>query len=181
MNSSISTIKQCGPAVGAVLLLGGATVACGVGAGAPDGWAYMNAHGIVLAHPKPWHEVAADRLPPGVLAEAVLDKHGRPVADVQVLAGKAGRPAARSMKIYDSMTFKLGGRPATQVNYTYLALPPLQQRRVTDVTVKTADGRTLEVRITAYGRGNRVWQDTMNRIANSIQVGTLGKGGLVKA
>jgi hypothetical protein len=181
VSSTSSTIKRCGPTVGAVLLLGAATAGCGVGKGAPDGWTYMNAHGIALAHPKPWVEVPAAKLAPGVLAEAVLSARGHPIADVVVLSGKAGRPRAKSLKVYDSITFNLDGKPATQVNYTYLALPPEQQRRVSEVTVKARDGRTMDVRITAYGRGNRVWQDTMNRIANSIQVGTLGKGNLVKA
>ncbi len=181
MNSSIGTTRRWRTAVGAVtlLMLGTAAAGCAaVGKGAPDGWTYMNARGIALAHPKDWKELSAARLPHGVMAGAVLTQHGRTVGEVDVLTGvKQQRP--KGVKVKNSAEFKLGGKPATQLSYIYRPTPSGPRTRVLDVTAHTAQGKPVLVRIS--GIVGEVTQDTVNRIADSIQIGTIGKGNILKA
>jgi len=185
VSSSIGITKRWATAVGAVLLLGAASAGCAVGKGAPDGWTYINAHGIALAIPKNWRETPAADLPPGVLAAAQLKQLKEPDTeiadvDVEVLTRKPPAPKGRKMKVKYSVPFKLGGHASTQTNYAFLSITDGLPQRVTEVTTEAADGRPVVVLITASGKGARSWVDTMYRIANSIQIGTVGKGNLVK-
>jgi hypothetical protein len=180
VKSSISTTKRWRTAVGAaaVLLLGGAMAGCSVGSGAPDGWVYMNAHGIALAYPKGWNQLPAAGLPSNVLGGAVLKKQGQAVGEVEVLTGvKQQRP--EGVKVKTSAAFKLGGYPATQLSYVYAPDPLGPKMRVMDVTARNAHGTPVLVRIT--GNATDVSQDTMARIADSIQIGTIGKGYVLKS
>ncbi|WP_346345707.1 hypothetical protein [Streptomyces sp. SID5468] len=179
VNSSIGTTKRWRALVGAgvVLLLGPAAAGCGVGHGAPDSWTYLNAHGIALAHPKGWREMSGARLPHGMLGEAVLVQHGDTVGRVEVLTG-ADKRRPKGVKVKNSAEFKLGGKPAAQVSYVYRPKPDGPRLRVMDVTAHTAHGTPVLIRIS--GIPGEVTQDTMNRIADSIQVGTIGKGNILK-
>ncbi len=180
MNSSVGSTKRWGRAlgaVGAVLLLGSAAVGCGVGRGAPDGWTYVNAQGIAFAVPKDWKALPASGLPKGVLASAVWKQDGEQVGVVQVLSdAKLQRPVG--VKVKNSADFKLGGKPAAQVSYTYRPSLDSPRLRVLDITARNAKGKPVQVRIS--GTTSDLTLDTMNRIANSIQVGTIGKGNLLK-
>ncbi|MCQ4082264.1 hypothetical protein NGB36_17025 [Streptomyces sp. RB6PN25] len=151
-----------------------------MGKGAPDGWTYFNAHGIAFAVPKDWRRTATADLPPGVLAAAHLDEHGTQIADVEVLTRKPPTPKGYKLTAKPSTPFKMGGHLSTEVNYAFLSKTDGLPRRVTEVTTKTASGRPVVVLITASGKGAGSWVDTMYRIANSIQIGTIGKGNLVK-
>jgi hypothetical protein len=181
VNSSVGTTKRWGRAlgaVGAVLLLGSAAVGCGVGRGAPDGWTYVNAQGIAFAVPKDWKALPATALPKGVLASAVWKQDGERVGEVQVLSGaKQERP--KGVKVKNSADFKLGGKPAAQVSYIYRPSLDSPRLRVLDITARNAQGKPVQVQIS--GTTSDLTLDTMNRIANSIQVGTIGKGNLLKS
>lgn len=180
VSSTIGTTRRCATAIGAVLLLAAASAGCAVGKGAPDGWKYINAHGIAFAVPKDWRQTPAADLPAGALAEAHLLEHGTEIANVEVLTWKPPTPKGLKMQMKPSVPFKLGGHPSTQVNYAFLSKTDDLPQRVTEVTTKTAKGRPVVVLITASGKGASSWVDTMYRIANSIQIGTIGKGNLVK-
>ena len=151
-----------------------------MGKGAPDGWTYLNADGIAIAVPKAWREIPAADLPAGVLAAVQLKEHGSVIADVEVLAKEPPTPKGRKMTVKPSAPFTLGGHPSRQMNYAFLSTTDGLPRRVTEVTTKAANGRPVVVLITASGKGAGSWVDTMYRIANSIQIGTIGKGNLVK-
>jgi hypothetical protein len=180
VSSSIGATGRCAAAVGAILLLGGVSAGCAVGKGAPDGWTYFNAHGIAVAVPKSWRETPVTDLPAGVLAAAQLKEHGTAIAGVEVLTKEPPAPKGRKMKVKPSVPFKLGGHPSRQVNYAFISAADGLPRRVTEVVTRAADGRPVFVLITASGKGAGSLMDTMYRIANSIQIGTVGKGNLVK-
>ncbi|GAA1884152.1 hypothetical protein GCM10009753_10170 [Streptantibioticus ferralitis] len=148
-----------------------------MGGGAPDGWTYVNAHGIAFAVPKDWKTVPAAGLSNGMLAGAVWKQHGDQVGEVQVLSGtKQERP--KGVKVKNSADFKLGGKPAAQVSYVYRPSLDGPRLRVLDITARTAQGKPVQVRIS--GTTSDLTLDTMDRIANSIQVGTIGKGNILK-
>ena len=173
--------KRWAALVGGVALLGAAMAGCGVGKGAPDGWTYVNAHGIAFAIPKDWRLTPAADLPSHVVAAAVLRRHGTRVADVEVLTAVPPRPRGRRLKARTEPPFTVDGVSSTEVSYAFLAGPSGLPRRVTDVTTKTARGQRVVVRIRALGKGAGSWVDTMERIANSIQVGTIGRGNILQA
>jgi hypothetical protein len=180
VSRSIGTTGRCAAAVGGILLLGGVSAGCAVGKGAPDGWTYFNAHGIAVAVPKSWRELPAADLPANVLAAAQLKEHGTALADVEVLTKEPAAPKGWKMKVKPSVPFTLGGHPSRQMNYAFLSTTDGLPRRVTEVATRAVDGRPVFVLITASGEGAGHLVDTMYRIANSIQIGTIGKGSLVK-
>ncbi len=159
VNNSVGVVKpwmrRTAGACGGVLLLGLAGGGCAVGSGAPDGWTYQNAHGVAFAHPKDWTALPASALPRGALGGAVWTRHGKRLAEVEVLYGTLRRPHPKGVKVRTAADFELGGKPAAQFGYVYGAHPHGPRLRVMDVTGHDAHGRPILLRVTGSSPPSR--------------------------
>ncbi|MBY8884058.1 hypothetical protein K7472_04265 [Streptomyces sp. PTM05] len=162
------------------MLLGATTTGCGVGAGAPDSWNYVNADGVAFAHPKDWTNLPSSALPHGALAGAVWKQDGKEIATVEVLPapGKGWPARPKGAKVKRSPAFTLGDKPADQVTYTYRHGKHGPSTRV--VYLRVVDARDRPVLIRIQGEGPDFTQGMADMIADSVQVGTVGKGNIVK-
>jgi hypothetical protein len=129
-------------ALGALGVL--AVAGCSVGQGAPDGWRYLRAVGVAVAHPKSWRESGA--------GAALHGAGGRTDGELAVVpddAGAPGPPADPKVAVapahVQAATPTLDGRPARVLTF---AQPAPDGRPATHVEVhlRTPAGHTVLIR-----------------------------------
>ncbi|MFC4032710.1 hypothetical protein ACFO3J_14615 [Streptomyces polygonati] len=143
-----------------------AVAGCSVGAGSPDGWRYLRAAQIAVAHPKSWQETGEG---------AVLrDAWGRTDAVLAVLPADRGSGSLAGVEAVpagarkDALT--LDGHPAQVFNYVRPA-PDGRPAAYVDVRVTGRDGRPLLVRAWSVD-GTSHDATLLPEIVNSIEFTT---------
>ncbi|WNI17476.1 hypothetical protein [Actinacidiphila sp. ITFR-21] len=153
---------------GALLILGPVAAAgCSVGRGAPDGWRYLRAGEVAVAHPKSWRETGG--------GGAVLrGAGGRTDAALSVVPAGQGAPGAAPAPAAPTAppdarkdTLVLDGRRARVYNYARPA-PDGRPAAYVQVHVRGRDGRPLVVRAWAVD-GAAHASALLPEIVNSIE------------